>query len=125
MKTALITGTGCDIGREVALFLGAKNYKILTHGTEMKETLKNTHQALEDRNISYSTYLADFSLTDEVVSQKFKEITNNQNDIIPYPLKLIDYYDLENKLKNELDNIEDFFSFNFLKLSLVASRFLS
>ena len=49
MKTALITGTGCDIGREVALFLGAKNYKILTHGTEMKETLKNTHQALEDR----------------------------------------------------------------------------
>ena len=74
MKTAIVTGTGCDIGREVALFLGAKNYKILTHGTEMKETLKNTHQELEKRNISYSTYLADFSSTDEVFKYKIKEV---------------------------------------------------
>ena len=79
MKTAIVTGTGCDIGREVALFLGTKNYKILTHGTEIKETLKNTHQELEKRNIPYSTYLADFSSTDEVVATCDKILKDEEN----------------------------------------------
>jgi len=76
MKTALVTGTGCNIGREVALFLGSKNYKIITHGTEMKDTLKNTHQELEKRNIPYSSYLADFSSIGEVVTTCDKILEN-------------------------------------------------
>lgn len=68
MKTALVTGTGCDIGKEVSLFLGSKNYKILTHGTKMKKHLENTHKKLNKKNIPYSTYLADFSSIDEVIA---------------------------------------------------------
>lgn len=80
MKTALVTGTGCDIGREVALFLGAKGYKIITHGTEMKKTLENTHKKLKRKKIPYSTYLADYSSTDDVVSM-CDQILQNEKDL--------------------------------------------
>ena len=49
MKTALVTGTGCDIGREVALNLGSRGYKILTHGRMMKQPLEDTHNCLKRR----------------------------------------------------------------------------
>lgn len=80
MKAALVTGTGCDIGREVALFLGSKGYKILTHGTKMKETLENTHRKLEDDSISYATYLADFSSSQEVEAM-CDNILENEDEI--------------------------------------------
>lgn len=66
MKTALVTGTGSSMGREVALFLGAKGYKILTHGSKMKEPLATTHQLLKEANIPYSSYLADYGSLEEV-----------------------------------------------------------
>jgi NAD(P)-dependent dehydrogenase (short-subunit alcohol dehydrogenase family) len=34
----------------------------------MKEPLENTHQLLEEKNIPYSTYLADFTSIDQVIS---------------------------------------------------------
>jgi NAD(P)-dependent dehydrogenase (short-subunit alcohol dehydrogenase family) len=66
MKTALITGTGSSIGREVAQFLGSKGYKVLTHGSKMKKPLEETHQLLEKAKIPYSVYLADYTSLDEV-----------------------------------------------------------
>jgi NAD(P)-dependent dehydrogenase (short-subunit alcohol dehydrogenase family) len=80
MKSALVTGTGCDIGRELALFLGSKNYKIITHGSAMKKTLENTHAELKKRNVPFSTYLADFSSIDQVIAMSDK-ILENENDI--------------------------------------------
>lgn len=80
MKTALVTGTGCDVGREVALFLGSKGYKILTHGTEMKTTLENTHQLLKKKDIQYSTYLADYSSIDDVVHM-CDQILENEDEL--------------------------------------------
>lgn len=66
MKTALVTGTGSSIGREVALFLGARGYKILTHGSEMKKPLEDTHHQLDKADISYSPYLADYTSLNQV-----------------------------------------------------------
>jgi NAD(P)-dependent dehydrogenase (short-subunit alcohol dehydrogenase family) len=80
MKTALVTGTGCDAGRESALWLGSKNYKILTHGTSMKETLEGTHRLLDEKNIPYSCYLADYSSVDEVVDM-CDRILENEDEI--------------------------------------------
>ena len=84
MKTALVTGTGCDVGREVALALGSSGYKILTHGTQMKETLEDTHRKLKEANISFSSYLADFTSLDEVVDMcnKIKENEDGLSAII-------------------------------------------
>ena len=67
MKTALVTGTGCDIGREVALFLGSKGFKVLTHGRSLKPALENTHGLLKKGNIPFTTYFSDLAHTDEVV----------------------------------------------------------
>lgn len=81
MKTALVTGTGCDIGREVALFLGSKNYKIITHEineTELKKTLSNTHKELDKANIPYSTYVADFSSINDVVAMCDQVLENEE-----------------------------------------------
>jgi 3-oxoacyl-[acyl-carrier protein] reductase len=80
MKKALITGTGCDIGRELALFLGSRNYKILTHGTEMKKTLDNTHQELKRAGISFSSYLADFVSIDAVLNM-CDQILENEDEL--------------------------------------------
>ncbi|OGQ13627.1 MAG: hypothetical protein A2026_20755 [Deltaproteobacteria bacterium RBG_19FT_COMBO_46_12] len=66
MKTVLVTGTGSSIGREVALFLGSKGYRILTHGSKMKKALEDTHERLNKANIPYSAYLADYSSLNEV-----------------------------------------------------------
>lgn len=56
MKTALVTGTGCDMGREVALYLGSRGYKILTHGRMMKRPLEDhrtfKEDAYEERKVS-------------------------------------------------------------------------
>lgn len=80
MKTALVTGTGCDVGREVALFLGSKNYKILTHGTKMKDPLDNTHQKLKEANIPFSSYFSDFASIDEVVNM-CNQILENEDEL--------------------------------------------
>jgi 3-oxoacyl-[acyl-carrier protein] reductase len=80
MKTALVTGTGSSMGREVALFLGAKGYKILTHGSKMKEPLATTHQLLKKANIPYSTYIADYTSLDEV-NQICNQILANENQL--------------------------------------------
>jgi NAD(P)-dependent dehydrogenase (short-subunit alcohol dehydrogenase family) len=56
------------MGREVALFLGSKGYKILTHGSKMKKPLEDTHRQLDEAHIPYSTYLADYASIDEVVN---------------------------------------------------------
>jgi 3-oxoacyl-[acyl-carrier protein] reductase len=66
MKTALVTGTGSSIGREVALFLGSRGYKIITHGSEMKPSLEETHHQLDQANIAYSCYPADYASLDQV-----------------------------------------------------------
>lgn len=78
MKTALVTGTGSSIGRQVALFLGSKGYKILTHGSKMKNTLEDTHQLLEKANIPYSVYLADYVSLDEVDDMCNKILENEE-----------------------------------------------
>jgi len=68
MKSALITGTGCDLGRALALFLGSKDYKIISHGTKMKATLETAHGELKKRDIPYSSYLADFTSIEQVLA---------------------------------------------------------
>jgi 3-oxoacyl-[acyl-carrier protein] reductase len=78
MKTALVTGTGSSMGREVALLLGAKGYKILTHGSKMKEPLENTHQLLKKASIPYSSYLGDYTSLDEV-NHICNQILANEN----------------------------------------------
>jgi pteridine reductase len=83
MKTALITGTGSSIGREVAQFLGSKGYKVLTHGSKMKKPLEETHQLLEKAKIPYSVYLADYTSLDEVDEMCNKIVKNEkQLDVI-------------------------------------------
>ena len=76
MKTALVTGTGSSIGREVALFLGSQGYKILTHGSEMKKPLEETHHQLDRANISYASYLADYASLSKVETMCHKILEN-------------------------------------------------
>lgn len=78
MKTALVTGTGSSMGREVALLLGAKGYKILTHGSKMKEPLESTHQLLKKASIPYSSYIGDYTSLDEV-NHICNQILANEN----------------------------------------------
>jgi NAD(P)-dependent dehydrogenase (short-subunit alcohol dehydrogenase family) len=80
MKTALVTGTGSDIGKAVALFLGSKNYKILTHELQMVDALAEVHKQLEKKKIPYSSYFADFSAPDKVVNF-CDQILQKENDI--------------------------------------------
>jgi len=80
MKTALVTGTGSDVGRAVALFLGSKNYKILTHGRKVTGTLDNTHRQLKEKSIPFVNYLADYSSIDQVV-RMCDQILQNEKEI--------------------------------------------
>jgi NAD(P)-dependent dehydrogenase (short-subunit alcohol dehydrogenase family) len=80
MKTALVTGTGCDVGREVALFLGSKGYKILTHGTAMKKALEETHEKLKAGGIAFTPYLADYASLDQV-GDMCRKIRENEGEI--------------------------------------------
>jgi NAD(P)-dependent dehydrogenase (short-subunit alcohol dehydrogenase family) len=80
MKTALVTGTGSSMGREVALYLGAKGYKILTHGSKMKEPLETTHQLLKKANVPYSTCIADYTSLEEV-NQICNQILANEKQL--------------------------------------------
>lgn len=80
MKTALVTGTGCDMGREVALYLGSRGYKILTHGRMMKQPLEDTHNCLKKKNIPFSTYYSDLSNIDEVEAM-CQKILDNEDEI--------------------------------------------
>jgi len=61
MKAVLVTGTGSSIGREVALYFGNEKFRILTHGSGYKDSLKETNKILESRGIDYATYIADFA----------------------------------------------------------------
>ena len=80
MKTAIVTGTGSSIGREVALFLGSKGYRILTHGSKMKKPLEDTHGLLKKANIPYAAYLADYTSLDEV-EEMCDKILKNENQL--------------------------------------------
>jgi len=80
MKTALVTGTGSSIGRDVALFLGSKGYRILTHGSKMKKPLEDTHGLLKKANIPYAAYVADYTSLDEV-EDMCNKILKNENQL--------------------------------------------
>ncbi len=80
MKTALVTGAGSSIGREVALRLGSKGYRILTHGSKMKKPLEETHQLLKKANISFAPYLSDYTSLDEV-EEMCNQILKNESQL--------------------------------------------
>jgi 3-oxoacyl-[acyl-carrier protein] reductase len=81
MKTAFVTGVGSDIGREVAVFLGSKGYKILSHDMKTnEEALEKSHNELKKRGIPYSVYYADLSNTNET-STMCDKILKNENNI--------------------------------------------
>ena len=81
MKTALVTGAGADIGREVALFLGSKGYKTLAHEREKKcPEIENTIKALNKNNVPYTTYFANFTSIDEVVNM-CNDISKNESEL--------------------------------------------
>ncbi len=81
MKRAFITGAGSDIGREVALFLGAKGYKIVVHGREKKcSGIENTIKVLTERNIEHVLYFADFTSKVEVTNM-CDEIIRNESEL--------------------------------------------
>jgi pteridine reductase len=84
MKTALVTGTGSSVGREVGLFLGSKGYRILTHGSEMKKSLEDTHHQLDKANIPYASYLADYASLNqvEIMCNKILEDENQLDAMI-------------------------------------------
>lgn len=80
MKTALVTGAGCDIGREVALHLGSRGYKILTHERSKEEPLKDTLDCLKKKKIPFSTYFADLSDIGEVETM-CRKILDDEDEI--------------------------------------------
>lgn len=67
MKAALVTGAGCDIGRETSLFLASKGYKILAHGRSNGAGFKNSAKAFDQAKIHYEPFFADLAKNDEVV----------------------------------------------------------
>lgn len=82
MKTALVTGAGSDIGREVALFLGTKGYKILAHekGEKSPPEFENTLKALKKEKIAHLPYFADFTSKVEVI-RMCDDILRNESEL--------------------------------------------
>jgi len=76
LKTALVTGTGCDVGREVALFLGSKGYKILTHGRKEKPPLADTHELLKKHGVPFTPYFSDLGDLGEVAKMCDRILAN-------------------------------------------------
>ena len=81
MKTAFITGAGSDIGREVALLLGTRGYKILAHAKEKKcPKIEHTTKVLKRENIAHAVYVADFTSKVEVTDM-CNEIIKNESEL--------------------------------------------
>ena len=81
MKTAFITGAGSDIGREVALLLGTRGYKILAHEKEKKcPEIENTTKTLKKEKIIHAAYFADFTSSVEVTNM-CDEIVKNESEL--------------------------------------------
>ena len=66
MKAALVTGAGCDVGRETSLYLASKGYKVFGHWRREAESFRKTVQAFDTTRIDLEPVFADLANTDEV-----------------------------------------------------------
>ena len=51
MKAALVTGAGCDVGRETSLYLATKGFKVFGHWRREAESFRKTVQAFDTSKI--------------------------------------------------------------------------
>lgn len=68
MKAVLVTGAGCDIGRETCLYFAAKGYKVFGHWRRENDSFRKTVQVLQEARIDLEPVFADLANTDEVGS---------------------------------------------------------
>lgn len=68
MKAAVVTGAGCDIGRETVFLLASKGHKIFAHWRRQGPSFDKTVQAYRDVGIDFEPVFADLSRPDEVVA---------------------------------------------------------
>lgn len=66
MKAALVTGAGCDVGRETCLYFASKGYKVFGHWRRDGESFRNSVQAFDKARIDLEPVFADLANTDEV-----------------------------------------------------------
>ena len=81
MKSALITGSGCDIGIEAGKWLSSMGYKVLAHEFSSGcPEAKNAKTVFAKQSIEHTFYYADFSSVDSVVAM-CDQIIENESDL--------------------------------------------
>lgn len=77
MKAALVTGAGCDIGRETIFLLAAKGHKVFGHWRRQGPSFDRTVLAYRNAGVDIEPVFADLSRPDECIAMCDRILATN------------------------------------------------